>query len=484
MKSIRQLLFAALTACLLLFVAGCAQESVCAPAALQATLTEEQSVELSWQASTDGEFYRVYRLIGADADYRFLSDVTGLSYRDTTARPGQVCRYKVTAMKGAAESEGCISQPVEIAAPGSASTVLPQTPEITSVTLLDKYTSVILFRCDSAECTYRVMRAEKPEGPFTLIGETRENAFYDTTLAAGENYYYTVTAVNAQTASDPSAPQSTGTNSLAVSGTPVLMYHQFLTEGDVASGIHFGEYAIWAAEFEQDLQWLQKNGYTTVTTRELIQYLNGEAVPPEKPVIITIDDGYRGVYLNAWPLLQKYGMKAVFSVIGNRIDQASLEDADAPHAQRLYCNWHELSEMQESGYVEIISHTATCHDDEEMTNIRRGANCAEGESTESFYLAALPDYASMAKNFRKFFGFSPYAMSYPYSSRSVTSDLVWMQCGYEILFAGNSSDARKDARNRFAVGAGVTRDSAVLRRVARMHGTPLQEYARDYFSGR
>ena len=204
-------------------------------------------------------------------------------------------------------------------------------------------------------------------------------------------------------------------------------------------------------------------------------------LPPKKPIILTIDDGYRGVYLNAWPLLKKYNMKAVFSVIGDRIDAATFEDENAPHAERMYSNWNELSEMQKSGYIEIISHTATCHNDEEMTKKRRGANSAEGESEADFYTAALPDYVNIANNFKNYFGFPPYAMSYPYSSRSVTSDKVWMKCGYRILYAGNSDEARKLAANYLAAGAGITREAAVLRRVARMHGTSIGEYAADYF---
>ena len=459
---------------------ACGKESVSAPTGLSARVTNTPSIVLDWNAAEGTSFYRVYRVEDDHTDYRFLCDVTTPGYTDETAKTGHIYGYKITAFSGATESEGCISQKLKVTTVDDNTPAVPSVPVITSVTRLDKHTNVIMFTADNTGCTYKIMRAENQDGPYTLIGETAEQVYYDAAATDKESCFYCVSASNGAVASDVSKAEPVGMNARSVFGVPVLMYHQFLTQEDVDSGITFGEYAIWASDFEQDLQWLQKNGYTTITTAELMAFMNGEKTPPEKPVIITIDDGYRGVYLNAYPLLQKYNMKAVFSVIGDRIDAATLEDPNASHADRLYCNWMELAELQKSGHLEMISHTATCHNDEDMTNIRWGANCAENESEDSFYKAALPDYSNISTKFKKHFGFSAYAMSYPYSSRSITSDRVWMKCGYRILYAGNSSDARKLATNYFAVGAGISRDSAVLRRVARMSGAPIWEYMREF----
>lgn len=466
-------------AVLLLSLAGCAPKTPAAPAEVRAAVTGELCVELSWEDSADAEFYRVYRIEGTKTDYRFLCDVQTPSYTDSTVQSGGIYGYKITAMDGRAESEGCLSDKLEITAAEETALKTPTVPAITSVTRIDAYTAVIMFDTDNTGCTYKIMRSETYDGTYTLIGETADAVYYDTSLTDGKSYYYTVTAVNSAVSGAASQPQKIGMNAKEVFGVPVLMYHQFLTPEEVEKGSTFGEYAIWKSDFEADLIWLRDNGYTTVTTAELMQYMNGEATPPKKPVILTIDDGWRGVYLNAWPLLQEYHMKAVLAVIGALIDEATAESSS--DEERLYCSWEELAEMEASGALEIISHTATCHDDEEMTHIRRGANCAEGETEESFLLAAIPDYANMAKRFKEYLGFEPYAMSYPYSSRSEVADRVWMQCGYRILYAGNSEDARKSSINYFAAGAGITRDSAVLRRVARMNGTSLENYMRYSF---
>ena len=67
---------------------------------------------------------------------------------------------------------------------------------------------------------------------------------------------------------------------------PVIMYHSVLKDE-----AQHGAYVISPAEFEKDLLWLKENGYTTVSTGELIAYTQGGTLP-EKPVLITFDDGY------------------------------------------------------------------------------------------------------------------------------------------------------------------------------------------------
>lgn len=82
------------------------------------------------------------------------------------------------------------------------------------------------------------------------------------------------------------------------------------------------------------------------------------------------------------------------------------------------------------GNIEIISHTVTLHNDEEQRGERYGANCAEGESEDVFYVAALPDYLAVSQKFKTHFGYNAYAMASPYSSRSEVSDNVWTKCDY------------------------------------------------------
>ena len=86
---------------------------------------------------------------------------------------------------------------------------------------------------------------------------------------------------------------------------PVVMYHALLKDE-----AQHGRYVISPAEFENDLLYLKKHGYTTILVEDLIAYTQGASLP-EKPVLLTFDDGYYNNYLYAFPLAQKYQCKFV-----------------------------------------------------------------------------------------------------------------------------------------------------------------------------
>jgi len=142
---------------------------------------------------------------------------------------------------------------------------------------------------------------------------------------------------------------------------PVLMYHHFKTEEvepDNGANMHIDE-------FEEHMKTLQQAGYTPIFLSELydimkqaqIEKENGVVIPElqldKKYVVITIDDGYRSNYELAYPLLQKYNMKACISVITSRIHTGYVYSSKEIEKM----SWENLNEMQNSGLVEIYSHT-------------------------------------------------------------------------------------------------------------------------------
>ncbi len=142
---------------------------------------------------------------------------------------------------------------------------------------------------------------------------------------------------------------------------PVLMYHHFKTEevnANDGANMHI-------EEFEEHMKTLQQAGYTPIFLSELydimkqaqIEKENGVVIPElqldKKYVVITIDDGYRSNYELAYPLLQKYNMKACISVITSRIHTGYIYSSKEIEKM----SWENLNEMQNSGLVEIYSHT-------------------------------------------------------------------------------------------------------------------------------
>ena len=83
---------------------------------------------------------------------------------------------------------------------------------------------------------------------------------------------------------------------------PVLMYHH-LSE-DVSS-----EAVVSPSKFESDIKTLKAEGFTGIFLSDLHDYLNGHADLPEKPIIITFDDGYTSNYDYAYPIAKEHEMK-------------------------------------------------------------------------------------------------------------------------------------------------------------------------------
>ncbi len=122
------------------------------------------------------------------------------------------------------------------------------------------------------------------------------------------------------------------------SGIPVLNYHQI---NDVDENL----LTVSTSEFETQMAWLEENGYQTITVSELLDFLDGKGSLPERPVLITFDDGYIDNYQCAFPILKKHNMKACIFLISEYVSLY-------PN----YLTWEQLSEMQSSG-IEFGSHT-------------------------------------------------------------------------------------------------------------------------------
>ena len=128
---------------------------------------------------------------------------------------------------------------------------------------------------------------------------------------------------------------------------PILMYHSVLKNPKMA-----GMYVVSPDTLEQDLKYIKKKGYTTVFVRELTEYVYQNAPLPEKPVVITLDDGYLNNLTYVLPLLEKYDMKATISVVGRYTEQATEDGAEKPSYS--YLTIEEVQKLAESGRVEAM----------------------------------------------------------------------------------------------------------------------------------
>src|ERR1700737_3819612 len=100
----------------------------------------------------------------------------------------------------------------------------------------------------------------------------------------------------------------TGTKTLTM---PILMYHYVRTPPSIFSDLMGYRLSVSPEDFTAQMDWLANNRYHPVDFDDLRAYFNGSTPLPSKPVIITLDDGYRDLYTTAFPILAAHHFKPV-----------------------------------------------------------------------------------------------------------------------------------------------------------------------------
>ena len=121
---------------------------------------------------------------------------------------------------------------------------------------------------------------------------------------------------------------------------PILAYHRF--SADIHSRLHHLDTT--PQSFQEQLDYLKQQGYQTVSLDVFLQENKGKPLP-EKPVIITIDDGFKSTYTVAFPMLKKMGFSATAFICPQYIGSAPA-----------LMTWSQCQEMAAAGFS-IQSHS-------------------------------------------------------------------------------------------------------------------------------
>jgi len=121
-------------------------------------------------------------------------------------------------------------------------------------------------------------------------------------------------------------------------GVPVLNYH-------LVSNHKINSLAITPQEFEEQMEYLHNNGYTTINPDQLLDYIQDSKPLPENPILITFDDGYRDTFMEAYPIMKKYDFTATVFLITDYVGNNSR-----------YLTWDQVQEMHNNGFT-FGSHT-------------------------------------------------------------------------------------------------------------------------------
>ncbi len=188
----------------------------------------------------------------------------------------------------------------------------------------------------------------------------------------------------------------------------ILMYHGVLKDPK-----RTGKYVITPQKFEEDLVYLKKNGYGFVTAKQVVKYVFSGAPLPEKPVLLTFDDGMYNNLEYVLPLLEKHDAYAVFSVVGSYTDEYSEKDIVNPAYS--YLRWCDINSLAASGRVEFANHSYDFHS---SAGTRIGAAKKKSESDLEYIENFHSDTQKLQSAFQTNCNFQPFIYTYPFGSIS------------------------------------------------------------------
>lgn len=208
---------------------------------------------------------------------------------------------------------------------------------------------------------------------------------------------------------------------------PVLMYHHITEEPE-----RFQAATVTPDQFEEDMRHLKNLGFTTITTQDVIHYLNDHQPLPDQPVMVTIDDGYSSVYSYAYPILKELDLKAVVNIIGISVGRSTHLYEGSPIIPHF--TWEQAKRMQQSGHVDIQSHSFDLHHLEKKQRLKqaKGTLKLDNESPNEYAERFKKDVLRNQQFIQEHLGHPVVLYSYPYGLYNEQTEKILKEIGYII----------------------------------------------------
>jgi peptidoglycan/xylan/chitin deacetylase (PgdA/CDA1 family) len=221
--------------------------------------------------------------------------------------------------------------------------------------------------------------------------------------------------------SEPGAPKGMPLSEEEITTKlPILMYHHLVEDGEAVN-----RDTVQVSTFRSHMEALKAAGYVPVSFTELQAYVEAGTPLPEKPVVITFDDGYSSNYELAFPILKEFDFKATIFAIGVSMGKDTDKDTGTP--MNPHFSVEEAREMEASGLITVGSHGYNIHEVEgrDPAPCRRGVLQKDDESEEAYVAFLQQDQTAM----QALLGESAKILAYPYGLCSELSEVVLSQMG-------------------------------------------------------
>jgi peptidoglycan/xylan/chitin deacetylase (PgdA/CDA1 family) len=211
------------------------------------------------------------------------------------------------------------------------------------------------------------------------------------------------------------------------SGPVVLCYHRVLPR---SANSQLPRYTVTPRQFREQMSFLAAEGFRSLTLDDFRAAAVGVRELPPRSILVTFDDGFADIYLNAWPIARESGITlnlflCTGLITGEQVEGLDRAESNSPANQREsdLCRpltWAEIHELSRTGVgLGFHSHTHRNHGRLSLAEI--AADARKG-------MALLRDQA----------GLKPAAFAFPYGHHGAYSSQaisVLRQHGLEIFFS-------------------------------------------------
>jgi peptidoglycan/xylan/chitin deacetylase (PgdA/CDA1 family) len=224
---------------------------------------------------------------------------------------------------------------------------------------------------------------------------------------------------------------------------PIVMYHKVLKR-------HISKYSVSPDQLREDFTAILDAGFTPVFMSEVIDFVEGNGKLPEKPIVITFDDGYYNNLYYALPIAKELGVKfMMYPVTG--YSKFTIDTKDESNPNYSHVTWEQIKEGVDSGLIEMGNHSHKMHSFKPRFGISK-LNAESDEEYETRLKADIEEAQTLIENCHVP---RPMTFAYPFGKYSAKAREVLIDMGFHALLTCNervSTITKGDPKSIHALG--------------------------------